>query len=50
MVILDTNVISELMKMKPDQAVFDWVGKAPAGNVIVAVRLHEDGELDLAIA
>jgi hypothetical protein len=35
MFILDTNVISELMKMKPDQRVFEWVGQAPANKIFI---------------
>ncbi len=29
MIILDTNVLSELMKSKPDQGIFNWVDKQP---------------------
>ena len=30
MIILDTNVISELMKIEPAEAVFSWVDRRPA--------------------
>ena len=33
MIILDTNVISELMKLKPAQAVFGWVSAQPRASV-----------------
>jgi predicted nucleic acid-binding protein len=29
MIVLDTNVISELMRHEPDKAVFDWVAAQP---------------------
>lgn len=29
MIVLDTNVISELMRPQPDPAVFEWVAKQP---------------------
>lgn len=30
MIVLDTNVISELMKLKPSSRVFDWVSAQPS--------------------
>jgi predicted nucleic acid-binding protein len=33
MIILDTNVISELMRKTPDQSVMEWVSAVPAPNL-----------------
>lgn len=33
MIILDTNVVSELMKSQPDKLVVDWIGKHQAKNL-----------------
>ncbi|WP_158808800.1 type II toxin-antitoxin system VapC family toxin [Beijerinckia sp. L45] len=33
MIILDTNVMSELMKTLPDKVVFDWVASFPKASV-----------------
>ncbi len=33
MIILDTNVVSELMKSKPDSAVLRWVAERPANTL-----------------
>lgn len=30
MIVLDTNVVSELMKLAPEEAVARWVAKQPA--------------------
>lgn len=35
MIILDTNVVSELMKPRPDGAVEEWTGTQPAGDLYV---------------
>jgi predicted nucleic acid-binding protein len=42
MIILDTNVISELMKPSPTQAVIDWINQHPATDLfITAITLAE---------
>jgi hypothetical protein len=33
MIILDTNVVSELMKLEPTQEVMGWIGGAPAASL-----------------
>jgi len=42
MIILDTNVISELMKETPDEIVSVWLGKQKSGNLaITAIAIAE---------
>ena len=42
MIVLDTNVISELMRKEPAAAVVAWVDRRPAGDVhLTAVTLAE---------
>ena len=33
MIVLDTNVLSELMRPKPDGRVVEWIAQQPAGNL-----------------
>ena len=35
MIILDTNVLSELMKSQPDKSVMRWVGKQKAASLFI---------------
>jgi toxin FitB len=35
MIILDTNVLSELMKLQPDRAVLLWIGKHQATSLFI---------------
>ena len=35
MIILDTNVLSELMKSQPDKLVVGWIGKHKATNLFI---------------
>ena len=35
MIILDTNVLSELMKSKPDKSVVHWIGKHQATSLFI---------------
>jgi len=42
MIILDTNVVSTLMRDQPDRAVVDWLDDQPANSIwITAVTLFE---------
>jgi predicted nucleic acid-binding protein len=42
MIILDTNVLSTLMRKQPDPAVVDWVDRQPAESVwITSITLFE---------
>ncbi len=36
MIVLDTNVISELMRTRPDGRVLDWVSSQPASSLYVS--------------
>lgn len=36
MILLDTNVISELMRAEPAQAVLDWFGQYDAANLFIS--------------
>ncbi|MGH3858977.1 type II toxin-antitoxin system VapC family toxin [Actinokineospora sp.] len=35
MIVLDTNVVSELMRVVPDESVVAWVDQYPAGDIFV---------------
>jgi toxin FitB len=37
MIVLDTNVLSELVKASPEQRVLDWVDSLPAHEVVTTV-------------
>ncbi len=37
MILLDTNVLSELMRPQPDQRVLDWVNGLEAADVAISV-------------
>jgi toxin FitB len=41
MIVVDTNVVSELMRPSPDQAVLEWVGSAGAGLRTTAITVAE---------
>ena len=42
MIVLDTNVVSELMRLKPAAAVLDWVDRQPAAEVyLTAITVAE---------
>ena len=42
MIILDTNVLSELMRMKPNPLVFNWVNSQPVNELgITAITVSE---------
>lgn len=36
MILIDTNVVSEVMKATPDDAVVDWLNEQDSGNLYVA--------------
>jgi toxin FitB len=41
-IVLDTNVVSELMRLKPAAAVLDWVDRQPAAEVyLTAITVAE---------
>jgi toxin FitB len=37
MFLLDTNVVSELMKSMPDSAVFRWVSRQTPGDLFISI-------------
>ncbi len=42
MIVLDTNVVSELMRLKPATAVLDWVDRQPAAEMyLTAITVAE---------
>ena len=58
--VLDTNVISELMRAKPHQAVFDWVAAQPRaalhtsslsrGEILAGIAIMPEGKRRAALA
>ena len=49
MIILDTNVVSELMKTVPNRAVFDWVARQPKAFVHTTSITECEVRLGIAI-
>ena len=49
MILLDTNVLSELMKANPDEAVVAWVDKQPTTTLFVSVITRAEIELGVAL-
>lgn len=41
MIILDTNIISELIKTNPDEKVFQWFGSIEGSVVLTAITIGE---------
>ncbi len=42
MIVLDTNVVSEVMRVNPDEAVIRWLNRQPASSVwTTAITLYE---------
>jgi toxin FitB len=33
LIVLDTNILSELMRLKPERIVFDWVARQPPASL-----------------
>lgn len=48
MILLDTNILSELMKTAPDAAVLKWMDSYPASNYYISAVTK--GEIELGIA
>ncbi len=40
MILLDTNVVSELMKSAPDPAVMGWINAIPGATVFISSVTH----------
>lgn len=49
MILLDTNVISELMRAKPAQIVLDWFGIHDAGNLYISAVTEAELRTGVAI-
>ncbi len=49
MILLDTNVISELMRIEPAQIVLDWFGKHDAGNLFISAVTEAELRTGVAI-
>ncbi|MEZ4610676.1 MAG: hypothetical protein R2838_10590 [Caldilineaceae bacterium] len=49
MILLDTNVLSELMKPAPDRAVVDWLGAQVAADVFYSAVSRGESELGIAL-
>ncbi len=49
MIILDTNVLSELMRAAPEPQVIDWVDRQPADSIWITSITEFEGRLGLAL-
>ena len=49
MILLDTNVLSELMKLTPDAAVLQWLDSQPASEIYISAITKAEIELGLAL-
>ena len=49
MILLDTNVISELMRNKPAQLVLDWFGNHDAGDLFISAVTEAELRTGVAI-
>jgi len=49
MILLDTNVISELMRVEPAQIVLDWFGKHDAGDLFISAVTEAELRTGVAI-
>ena len=49
MILLDTNVISELMRAEPAQTVLDWFGKHDAGDLFISAVTEAELRTGVAI-
>lgn len=49
MLVLDTNVISELMRPVPDASVFDWVGRQPGASLFTTTVTEAELRYGLAL-
>jgi predicted nucleic acid-binding protein len=49
MILLDTNVLSELMKPRPDPAVLEWVGSQPAVSLYTTSITQAEIQLGLML-
>ena len=49
MILLDTNVVSELMRPKPDPGVAAWLAKQSAANVFISVITEAELRYGVAI-
>lgn len=49
MLVLDTNVISELMRPVPDAAVVGWVGQRPGGSLFTTTVTEAELRFGLAL-
>jgi predicted nucleic acid-binding protein len=49
MILLDTNVVSELMKPRPEPAVLDWLDKQDEGTIFISAITRAEIELGIAL-
>lgn len=49
MILLDTNVISELMKMQPDPSVLSWLDKQSGSDLFTSAVTKAEIELGIAL-
>jgi len=49
MILLDTNVLSELMKESPNPDVIDWVNVQPEAKLFISTVTQAEIELGIAL-
>jgi len=49
MILLDTNVLSELMRPKPDERVLRWIDRQPATSLWISAITRAEIGLGLAL-
>lgn len=49
MILLDTNVLSELMRAQPSKQVVEWLDKQPAANLFISAITRAEIELGISL-
>jgi predicted nucleic acid-binding protein len=49
MILLDTNIVSELMKARPDENVLGWLDRQPRSDLFTSAITHAEIELGIAL-
>lgn len=49
MILLDTNVLSELMRLKPNHSVISWLDKTSAGDLFLSAVTKAEIELGISL-
>lgn len=49
MILLDTNILSELMRLKPDRSVVSWLDERPAADLFISAVTKAEIELGISL-